>query len=131
MSFSRTSGSASALTTSLLSLATTSLPVPAGATMAKKELNSKPGRPDSEIVGASANCGWRAFIGTPIRRSLPPRTSEAMVASPCKVAGTWPAATSVAAWVAPLYGTWVICTPALAANSAIAMCCGLPLPPLA
>src|SRR5438045_9013411 len=105
------------------------LGVPAGAITATQELNSKPGKPDCETVGTSGNCGMRCGVVTPISRTLPARTSEFTVAMPWNAACTSLPATPIAACVAPLYGTWVIVTPACDANSAIAMCCGLPLPP--
>jgi hypothetical protein len=59
LSFSRTSGSASAFWISVASRCVMSFGVPAGAISANQELNSKPGRPDSETVGTSgtAACG--------------------------------------------------------------------------
>ena len=76
--------------------------VPAGATIANQELNTKPGNPDSDTVGTSGNCGRRRSVVTPISRSWPPRTNAATVPKPWKPTGTCPAATSVAACVAPL-----------------------------
>src|SRR6185436_18210801 len=129
ISCSRTAGSASALTISALSRATISGGVPAGASTANQELNSNPGRPDSDTVGTSGYCGMRLGVVTATSLTLLPRTSELTVASPWKATGTSAPATPTAACVAPLYGTWFMTTFASDANSAMAMCCGLPTPP--
>ena len=83
--------------------------VPAGAMIANHELNSKPGKPDSDTVGTSANCGRRCGVVTPI--SLQPcrrctsevDRREALEGAPAPR----PPATPTAACVAPLYGTCV------------------------
>ena len=103
--------------------------VPAGAITANHELNSKPGKPESLIVGTSGNCGNGLGVLTPIRRTLPPLINPITVASPWNAIGTSPEATPSPACVAPLYGTCMSVIPALDAKSAAAMCCGLPLPP--
>ena len=76
--------------------------VPAGARIANHELKKNPGRPDSETVGTSGNCGNRFGVVTPISFSELPRTNAATVPRPWKPTGICPAATSVAACVAPL-----------------------------
>ena len=101
-SLRRTSGSPTAFSTSAFRRAMMSFGVPAGARIANHELKKKPGRPDSETVGTSGNCDSRFSVVTPINLSCPPRTSAATVPRPWKATGIWPAATSVAAWVAPL-----------------------------
>src|SRR5262249_56974459 len=53
----RTSTSPSALTISAFRRATIGFGVPAGARIANQELKVKPGKPDSEMVGTSGNCG--------------------------------------------------------------------------
>ncbi len=94
------------------------------------ELNSKPGSPDSAT---------RRHVGK-LRQALGRRHADAAapcprapgsstVAMPWNATGTSPPATPSAACVAPLYGTWVNWMPAVEAKSAMAMCCGLPLPP--
>ena len=88
--------------------------VPAGAMTANHELNSKPGRPDSDTVGTSGNCGRRAR-----RRDAdqPQLAAANQRGRPSPGPGTPPAprraATPIAACVAPLYGTCVSVMPAV------------------
>src|SRR3954451_12983948 len=101
-SFSRTSESASAFCTSVARRCVMAPGVPAGAIIANHELNSNPGRPDSDTVGTSGNCGRRFGVVTPMSRSLPAFTSELTVAMPWKAPSTSLPATPIAACVAPL-----------------------------
>ncbi|MNS50532.1 hypothetical protein D3C72_831830 [compost metagenome] len=56
--------------------------------------------------------GVRVAPATPMARSLPLRTSGRTVATALNMRSTSPAARPIAAGLAPLYGTWVIFTPA-------------------
>ena len=91
--------------------------------------NVNPGKPDSVIVGVSGHCGCRVGVETASSFIFLPWTSEVTVARPRKATCTSPLATPSAACDAPLYGTCVIRISARSSNSAIATCCGLPMPP--
>src|SRR5207244_11711175 len=73
-SFSLTSGSLSERLISALSLAITSVGVPAGAKKANQLLMSNPGTPASSIVGTSGVAAERRVVVTASARSLPERT---------------------------------------------------------
>ena len=95
--------------------------------------------PRVELEARQSRLGHRRHVGElrqPLRRRHADqpelsraRTSEVDRGDALNPTGTWPPAMSSAACVAPLYGTCVSVIPAFAAKSAIAMCCGLPLPP--
>ena len=76
--------------------------VPAGASMANQELNSKPARPDSLTVGASGYCGRRLGVLTAMSLTRWPLIKALTVASPWNATATSPAATPMPACVAPL-----------------------------
>ena len=101
ISISRSSGSSSACRMAALSLSITAGGVPAGAKMPSHALTSKPGTPDSAIVGSSGAPGKRRAVDTARPRTLPPFASGYAFGITSIIICTWPAIRSVAAAAPP------------------------------
>ncbi|MFM2066547.1 MAG: hypothetical protein RLZZ584_1456 [Pseudomonadota bacterium] len=76
--------------------------VPAGASRANQELNSKPTRPDSPTVGTSAYCGRRLGVETASSLTRLLLVSEFTVARPWKATGSPKALRSTMAMAWPV-----------------------------
>ncbi len=123
-----TSGVFSALAISACSSATTSFGVPAGANTPYHVDISSPGKPASASVGTSGSSGERLGVITASGRSLPPLIWPIDDDVVSNISCALPAMRSRCAWLLPLYGMCVICTPAAALNASPARCCVLPAP---
>ena len=75
--------------------------VPAGARMPSQALTSKPGRPDSAIVGNSGALGERCAVVTARPRTWPPLTIGYALGITSIIIGTCPPMTSAAAAAPP------------------------------
>ena len=91
-------------------MATIGAGVPAGASNPNQEIASKPGTPDSIMVGSSGMFGERLSDVTASPRNLPSRTAGRIAPAFCNVMVTRPPITSVN--TAPRYGTWTMSMPA-------------------
>ena len=92
--------------------------VEAGASKPNQGATAKPARPDSAIVGTFGSAAERLLLVTASPRTRPDwmwLTSEGML---LKTESTLPPIRSVIAGAAPLYGTWISCTPAPLPNIA-------------
>src|ERR1019366_7000913 len=100
----------------------------AGASNAPQEPHSKPGNPDSAMVGISGYMLERCFELTPSARNLPSFTSVTELAIGAMANCTLPATASVSDSGMPLYGTWTTSMLALCFNISPAKCVPLPVP---
>src|SRR4029077_5072067 len=113
-----TAGSDNAVTVAAFSLATISGGVLAGTNSAYQADTSKPGIPDSAMVGSSGAVGKRCAVVTASPRSCPERTVCNIEPVVWKAESTRPVMVSVMAPApAPRYGTWTSSMPALRMNN--------------
>ncbi len=89
---------------------------------------SKPGTPDSATVGTLGSNDERLAPVMAIARSLPPFTCGSAENIRSMTSWALPAITSAMAGALPLYGMWVIFTPAIELSSSVARCVDEPLP---
>src|ERR1700738_2786228 len=115
-SFDLTSASSMILRSSVLSRATISGGVWAGATMAAPESMSKPVTPASSRVGNSGKSGLRCSRVTASARNAPERTCGSPVVRSVNIIETRPASTSWSAGGELLYGTCSMSRPAQCAR---------------
>ena len=94
-----------AFCTSACKRVTTALGVAAGATRPYHTEASKPGKPDSAMVGVSGKIAVRVGLSTASTRSLPLRTWGCTPNALTATKGTCPPITSVMAGEPPRYGT--------------------------
>src|SRR5512140_604119 len=120
-----TSGRATILRISALSRFTISGGVALGAMMPSQIVASYFGTPASDTVGRSGVIELRTCPVVARPRTLPSLASGAMVVTASNIRSTWPPTTSVRAPELPLYGMWVILTPAMYLNNSPAMWYGV------
>src|SRR6185369_13479363 len=108
---------------------TTSLGMPFGPTMPNQAVVSKPGNPDSAMVGTSGIAGDRLAVVTASARTRPDFTCGTAVAIWSNNISIWPPITSVMAAALPLYGTCLMSALVVSLNNSHARCCEVPLPP--
>ena len=130
LSFSAISGSAMMRLISRLSLSTTGAGVAAGATTPYQVPVSKPGRPDSAIVGTSGRMATRLSDDTASGRILPAFTCGIRVTMLSNCAWNTPPSRSLVAGALPLYGTCTAEMPAALVKNSPPRCCAVPAPPL-
>ena len=114
--FSATSGIRRIITNWEWSDAMTSGGVPDGASTPPHEVDSKPGRPESEIVGTSGKAPARFFAAMPIAFTLPPLICGVAATMVAKAMVTSPLMSAVIAAASPLYGTCWMSRPAMLLN---------------
>ena len=96
-----TAGSSSACRMAALSLSMIGAGVPAGAKTPSQAATSKPGTPDSAMVGYSGAVGKRCAVVTARPRTLPPFTSGNALGITSIIICTCPPITSAAASAPP------------------------------
>src|SRR5258706_435695 len=119
---------ATASRTAALSFATTSGGVPAGAWIDSQVATSKPGTPDSAMVGISGAPARRLPVETASAFNLPSRARLIAEPIPGIIIVMRPPITSATAGALPLYGTWIMSMPAMLRNISLARCAELPMP---
>src|SRR6266516_4891083 len=119
---------ASAALVSALILAMTSCGVLAGTKKPNHENTSKPGKPDSAMVGRSGTTATRSLVVTASPRKLPAFTCSSTVGMLSKMTSTRPGIRSLIAGAPPRYGMCVIATFAIRLNNSPHRCSVVPLP---
>src|SRR4029453_15257097 len=100
----------------------------AGASTPNHDEASKPGNPASATVGTSGSAGARVLEVTASARSLPALICGSDGGRLSNISCTWPLRRSAKAGALPLYGTCVICTPAITLKSSPDRWIDVPLP---
>src|SRR5450755_3314564 len=98
----------------------------AGASSPYQLLASKPGRPDSAMVGMLGINAERLMVVTAMPLILPPLVCGTALAAVANTSCTCPPTRSIIAGPPPLYGICVILIPAMLLNNSPARC---PVPP--
>src|SRR5262249_37194906 len=111
-----------------LSLATIVCGTAAGTHKAYQLVTSKPGTPDSAMVGTSGNCATRRAEVTPSARILPLLMYGVDAGTLSNKAAIWPPIKSVSAGAPPLYGMCSSITPVIDLNSSAERCPVEPTP---
>jgi hypothetical protein len=101
--------------------------IPPGPSRPAQLPTSKPGSPDSAMVGRSGISADRLLSAIAIGRTRSD-FSVSMAGTLPNSTCTWPPIKSTSAGFMPLFGTWTIAMPAMLLNSSAARCDALPTP---